>query len=231
MKCWCSGTLTDSFHLDYKQCVFCGTFVSKKTTPDNYYDFESYWHDKQVNEYNFPTIEQRAKDDFNNRIPFWWSFIKNFNINSVLEIGGARGGFLSHCKKKGIKDCLGIEITEETCEFARKTFELEMVCGKFPSVVIDRKFDLVCGFDVFEHLSDPFHSLQKMKFLSNKYIMLQIPCYRREGLSFPHFHGEEHLFIFTETSIQFLFKSCGIRVHSFVKGAFEQDITIIGELI
>jgi 2-polyprenyl-3-methyl-5-hydroxy-6-metoxy-1,4-benzoquinol methylase len=228
-KCWCGHSLSESFHPEYKTCVCCGTFISKKNTPSGYYDFQTYWHDKQINEYRFPPIEQRAQDDFTNRIPFWWYNIKDYNIKSVLEIGGAHGGFLHYCKQHGIEDCMGIEISEETCEYARKIFNLSMVCGEFPNVDINKRFDLVCGFDVFEHLTDPVKSLQKMKELG-KYIMLQTPCYRGEGMNFPHFHGEEHLFIFTENSIRRLFTQMNIKVKTIVLGAFAYDITIVGEI-
>lgn len=227
-KCWCGGSLVDCFHVDYLQCVSCGMFVSKKTTPEGYYGFQSYWHDKQINEYGFPSIEQRAVNDLKDRIPFWWDLIKGLKIKSVLEIGGAHGSFLSHCRSLGVSKCLGVEITEETCSFARKTFDLDMVCGKFPDVDINDHFDLVCGFDVFEHLDNPVKALNKMKSLGN-YVMMQIPCYRGEGMSFPHFHGEEHLVIFTEDSIKSLFSFCGLEIMTKVRGAFPQDITIVGK--
>ena len=227
MKCWCNTDMQNSFHPDYFLCPYCGTFVSKEKPKEDYYDFKKYWYDKQQ-EYNFPSIEQRAIDDFNNRIPFWGEQLKKLpKLLSVLEIGGGHGGFLRYCKEQGFEKCVGIEITEETCNFARKTFGVEMICGEFPYIDIAGQFDLVCGFDVFEHFMEPEKALYKMTELG-KYIMIQIPCYRGERMTFCHFNRGEHMFIFNEKSILSLFESVDIKIIHMIKGAFHQDLTIIG---
>lgn len=228
MRCWCGGYTIKSFHEDYEQCTFCGSFVCKEQTPENFYDFQTYWHDRQINKYGFPAIEERAKADFFNRIPYWWDIMKNFHVHSVLEIGCGHGGFLHYCKKQGVQRCLGVEVSEDTCDFARKTFDLPILCGTFPNVPIQDTFDFVCSFDVLEHLPNPELSLQEMSKLG-KYVMIQTPCYRKEGKSFPHFNKEEHLFIFTEESIKILFDNAGLNIITSCRGAFHHDITIIGE--
>lgn len=228
MKCWCHTDLENSFHPDYFVCPYCGTFVSKLEPKDDFYNFDFYWHEKQTKGYGFPAIEERAKVDFFDRIPFWWNQIKMLEIKSVLEIGAGHGGFLYYCKKQGVERVLGVEISEGTCEFARQTFDIEMIKGNFPSVAIEEKFDIVCGFDVFEHLLDPVRSLHYLASLG-KYIMLQIPCYRGEGAGFCHFNSREHMFIFNELSILRLFDSAGIKILSKTNGAFHQDLTIVGE--
>jgi 2-polyprenyl-3-methyl-5-hydroxy-6-metoxy-1,4-benzoquinol methylase len=228
MKCWCNHDTQSCFHPDYEICVFCGTFVSKKNTPDDFYSFKNYWHDRQLNKYGFPPIEQRAKNDFMDRIPFWYENIKELPIKSVLEIGGAHGGFLHYCKIRGIGKCTGIEIDKDTCKFAEESFGLDMICGEFPNIEINEQYDLVCAFDVLEHFKNPYVSLLKMKLLGNK-VMIQTPCYRKEGLNFPHFNAEEHLFIFTETSLILLFRGAGLHITKSIKGFFANDITLIGE--
>jgi SAM-dependent methyltransferase len=227
MKCWCNTDVENSFHPEYFICPVCKTFISKKEVRESYYDFDYYWHEKQVSDYGFPTIETRAKTDFFDRIPFWFDQLKGIAFNSVLEIGAGHGGFLYYCKKNGIDRCVGIEISEGTCEFAKKTFGLEMLKGNFPYMNIEEKFDLVCGFDVFEHISEPVKALYKMKSLG-KYIMLQIPCYRGENTGFCHFNSGEHMYIYNEQSILKLFDYVNMKVIHSVKGAFHQDITIIG---
>lgn len=228
MKCWCEGKVVSSFHPEYVRCLGCGTFVSIKQTEPGYYDFNTYWHTLQTEKYGFPPIEQRAKDDFNNRIPFWGEQLKSISdCKSILEIGCGPGGFLYYCKKHGFGNCVGIEISEGTCDFVRKTFGLNMICGNFPDVDINEKFDIVCGFDVLEHFQDPLKALAVMQLLG-KYVMIQTPCYREEGLSFSHFHAGEHLFIFNENSIKLLFDIIGLKIISSVQGAFPGDITVIG---
>ena len=229
MKCWCGCVNFQGFHPDYKRCVNCGTFVTDKQPESGLYDFSNYWHSRQTGKYGFPPIEQRAKDDFYNRIPFWWDQLKTLpKLTSILEVGSAHGGFLQHCKDNGFTRCVGVEISEDTCSFARKTFDVDMICGEFPNIQIGELFDIVCGFDVLEHLSNPLKALIKMRLLGD-YIMIQTPCYRNEGLSFPHFQADEHLFIFTEDSLRLLFGMLNIPIIHSVKGAFPNDIFVIGK--
>jgi len=227
--CWCGCETVDSFHPEYSQCVFCGTFVSKKSTKPEYYDFDYYWQKR--GRPNYVPIEQRAILDFGDRIPFWGEQLKAMpECTSILEIGSCHGGFLHHCKDLGCVRRVGVEISEGTCEFARKTFGVEMICGEFPNVEINEKFDVVCGFDVLEHFPEPLVALKKMKALG-KYVMIQTPCYRGEELDFPHFNSDEHLFIFNEQSIKLMFSMAESSIIFLVKGTFPWDITIVGEVL
>lgn len=228
MKCWCGESNLRGFHPDYMQCTYCGTFVSTKTREKDLYSFETYWHDRQTKKYGFPPIEQRAKDDFGNRIPFWWNRLVALPpMTSILEIGAGHGGFLSHCKQHDFTRCVGVEISENTCQFARDTFGVEMICGDFPDVDIPGEFDVVCAFDVLEHIPDPIKALTKMKEMGT-YTVIQTPCYRGEGLSFPHFQADEHVFIFTDVSIKILIESVGLKILTSVRGAYTNDICITG---
>lgn len=228
MNCWCGGILNDSFHKEYYRCSECETFVSKNKTPKDFYDFKNFWYKRQEEVNGHPNIEKRAELDFFNRIPFWWKQIKDLNIQSVLEIGCGHGGFLHYCKKNGINECTGIEISEGTCNFAREHFNLDIICGTFPNVDLKQSYDLICCFDVLEHLEDPVLTLNKMKSLG-KYIMIQVPVYRGEK-KFKSFISVAHLFIFTEDSIKSLFSKENIKIISSCKGCFEEDITLIGEV-
>jgi SAM-dependent methyltransferase len=205
----------------------CGTFTSEKSFNKDYYDFQEYWHNKQ-GQYGFPSIERRAQDDFGDRIPFWAYQLKYFpDAKSVLEIGAGHGGFLQHCRNNGFEKAIGVEVSPETCAFAKKMFGIEMICGEFPYIDMDYKFDLICAFDVIEHLRNPIDAINKMSELSNG-ILIQTPCYRGEGNSFPHFHPDEHLFIFTDDAIKRLVGIGGFSIVTSARGAFNWDITIIG---
>jgi len=230
MNCWCGSETVNSFRADYKQCPSCGTFVSIKQPDSDFYSFDYYWHTRQTEEYGFPPIEQRAIDDFGNRIPFWGKLLFSIlpNIKSVLEVGSCHGGFLHFCSLEDANRCLGIEIAEETCEFARKTFGVDMLCGSFPDVDIDERFDVVCGFDVLEHFLNPLKALAKMKSLGD-YVMIQTPCYNGEGSQFTHFNEKEHLFVFTDKAIRLLFSKVGLSIIYVGPAYYLQDIIIIGK--
>jgi 2-polyprenyl-3-methyl-5-hydroxy-6-metoxy-1,4-benzoquinol methylase len=230
-KCWCENDVIESQFKDYLQCSYCKTFVSTKDLEPNFYNYANYWHDRQVNYYGFPPIEQRAIDDFGNRIPFWGKLLEIIpERNSILEVGAAHGGFLHYCKNNGIERCVGIELTEEACEFAKKKFNVEMIWGDFPNIQINEKFDIVCGFDVFEHFQEPFKALMRMKELG-KYIMIQTPGYTDGVKDFPFFQADEHLFIFNEKAIKLIFSIAGISIIYFGEGAFTGDMLLIGRVM
>ena len=228
MKCWC-GNDKMVYHRPfpgYSQCSACGTFIS--TDPPLDYDFLTYWHDRQ-RKGGMPEIEQRAVEDFHNRIPWWWSVIKDVKPQSVLEIGCGHGGFLNYCMNHDVSRCVGIEISKQTCDFARKRFDTEVICGSFPEIAqteIKERFDVVCAFDVLEHVADPLGFLTAMGNLGG-HVVIQTPMYCGEK-DFPHFHPGEHQFIFNDHSLPALFDKAGIKIQYVVRGAFQYDVTIIG---
>jgi SAM-dependent methyltransferase len=176
-------------------------------------------------------VQERSVLDFEDRIPFWYQQLCQTSLKqSILEIGCSHGGFLKYCRDNGFKRCVGVELNEGTCDFARNTFNIEMICGDFPDVEINEKFDIVCGFDLLEHLSDPLKALRKMASLSNKYVMIQIPVYSDEELSaYPYFDAGIHLFLLSEKAIGQLFGLAGIKIILSVPGAFRKNLTMIGE--
>jgi SAM-dependent methyltransferase len=233
MKCWCGcGDLVRSFHPDYWICSKCETFVSKKgANPVELYTKDYYW-DVHQKEMGFPNIEGRSVSDFKDRIPIWYESLKGSpGRMSILEIGCGHGGFLSYCIHHGFSRVVGVEIDPKVCSYAMNRFRhIEILSGVFPNVAISGTFDYVVGFDVLEHFPNPVESLLTMRKLMNPHgrVVIQTPWYRGEGNGFVHFHGEEHLFIYTEESVRKLFTKCGFRITHFKQGVFHQDMTITG---
>ena len=84
LKCWCGGRLSKSVHAAYSRCIDCGTFVLKKQLASkqlkDFYTFEGYWHTRAVKVKHFPPIEQRAVNDFNDRIPVWFDLLRQLDL-------------------------------------------------------------------------------------------------------------------------------------------------------
>lgn len=223
-KCLCgSGNLKASVHDEYYLCNECGSLVSIKPRNIQRYDFVG-----ALKEH----IIERAVLDFYDRIPFWYNELQKIPLrNSVLEIGCSHGGFLKYCRERGVVKWVGIELNEELCQYARDTFNIEMICADFPDMEINEKFDIVCGFDLIEHLENPLAGLKKMAELG-EYIVIQIPIYSGEALKdFPYFDAGVHLFIPSEKAINLLFKLAGLELVSSVQGAFRKNLTMIGKVI
>jgi len=238
VRCWCNGQLKESVHPLYGQCQDCGTLVLKKQLTKEqlkeFYAFDRYWHNEQVNVSGHPPIEQRATDDFGNRIPVWYQIMRKFKpeVQNLLEIGCAHGGFLHYCRERGVENVVGVEPDEKTCEFARKHFNLPyIVSGLFPDVSLPfEKFDGVTGFDIIEHFLDPLRAMRKVADLLNDdgIYFFQIPCYRDQGREWVQFRPNEHIFLYNPASIQQLFHRAGLGVMEILSGYFPDDIFIIG---
>jgi len=222
-KCLCgSQDLKASVHDEYYLCNECGSLVSVKPRNIQRYDFSGVLKKH---------IIERSYLDFADRIPFWFNELKKIPLNdSVLEIGCSHGGFLYYCNAFGFSRCVGVELNEELCQYVRDTFNIETICADFPDVEIDEKFDIVCGFDLIEHLENPLAGLKKMAELG-KYVVIQIPIYSGEALDyFPYFDAGVHLFIPSKKTINKLFDLAGLELISCVDGAFKQNLTMIGKV-
>jgi len=230
--CWCGGDLKTGPHPEYGECKVCGTLVALNQPDDlkKQYGFVSYWHENMLN-VGQPAIEQRSKDDFKNRISHWYNLIRSFQptSSSIFEVGCAHGGFLHYCLEHGFQHAHGCEVDPETCEFARKKFNLPVVIpGLFPHVSkVDAlaKYDAICGFDVIEHFEYPMAALNTMREMMHEgsYLYLQSPWYRGEGEKWPQFNFKEHLFMFNEKSLAAILSVSGLKLVKFQPGIFAYD--------
>lgn len=222
-KCFCGGPLLKEGIGDYHRCSSCQSWVCLAEPPqfEDYYSFEDYWH-KHQNDLGFPSIEERAKEDFDNRIPFWYELLPE-GTTSILEIGCAHGGFLKYCKDRGVPIVLGMEPSDKTCQYARRTFGISMLCGIFPEVFPNFRFDVVCAFDVMEHCPDPIKFLATMKKIS-KTMMIQVPSDGEQ-----HMKSQEHLYLFSKPGLYWLAEKAGVSVKIMKPGAFVGDIIFVGE--
>ncbi len=236
-RCWCGGILSNSIHKEYLQCQNCSTFISiNQPSQDElkkFYTFDDYWHNYVTGKFNYPSIEERAEIDLRDRIPIWFKILKKFkpNADSILEIGCAHGGFLYFCKENGVKNVVGVEVDPKTCEFARNKFKLEnIIPGLFPDVKLPlEKFDIIVGFDVLEHFTDPIKALKTVKRLLKEdgICIFQTPCYNGEGQNWLQFKPEEHLFLFSRQNIFLLFDRAGLDVFEILPGIIKEDMFVV----
>jgi SAM-dependent methyltransferase len=108
-------------------------------------------------------LSTRAEEDFRR-------FISPFNnkYNSLLEIGCAKGHLLALARDNGWT-VAGIEISPFASNTAREKFKLDVYTGNVDNVSFrDRRFDLIVGFDVIEHVADPIQFLGCLKKLLNQ---------------------------------------------------------------
>jgi predicted TPR repeat methyltransferase len=236
-KCWCGGTPGPSVHPLYGSCTSCGTQVLlRQLTADELKSFysEGYWHEFVQNAYNLPAIEERAVNDFYDRLPHYFRMLLRYTRlpESLLEIGCSHGGFLYFCLKNGVRFADGIEVDANICAFARQRFGLPSVIpGFFPDVALPRqRYDVVAGFDVLEHFINP---IEVMSAVSDKIgetgiCFFLTPCYRGEDQTWDRFRPDEHTFLYTDASVRELYNRSGLEVIDLIPGLYSQDMFIIG---
>ena len=84
-----------------------------------------------------------------------------FNSTSVLEVGGGNGFILDALSEIGLTDFLEVEPSQDAYSKASN-----LVKGKFQlamfdeNLKVDKKFDLIISFHVFDHLADPSNFLK-----------------------------------------------------------------------
>jgi SAM-dependent methyltransferase len=75
----------------------------------------------------------------------------------VLDIGCGRGEQLRAAIDEGVKEALGLEISEEMAAYARDTYGVEVLCETVEvfAAHTDRPFDAIFLSAVLEHVHDP----------------------------------------------------------------------------
>lgn len=82
----------------------------------------------------------------------------------VLDIGTAGGAFLDAANKYGY-DVVGLEPSKYLVEQGKKR-GLKIIQGTLDTNTLEpHSFDMVCLWDVIEHLTDPHHALEKIRSL------------------------------------------------------------------
>jgi len=74
--------------------------------------------------------------------------------DTLLEVGCGRGYFLRHIEDK-VGTAIGLELNREA--MAQKVCRSQVLAAKLEELALDptRQFDVICSFQVLEHLPDP----------------------------------------------------------------------------
>lgn len=80
--------------------------------------------------------------------------------DQVLEIGAGNGYFLDKLRSQGFSDLTGLEISTDAVNHCRaKGFQ--MIQSPIEQWSTDLKYDVICSFQIFEHLPNVDESLRK----------------------------------------------------------------------
>lgn len=230
-SCWCGNTNLQPFSADYLHCPVCETLVlahmpqpEALLVADDERDlYGKQYYETLVSHFGYPPLEQRAREDLAERCLYWLRALLKYKLPpaNILELGCAHGGFVALTRAAGFQST-GLELSPWLVEFARKAFDIPVLEGPVESQQIaPASLDVVALMDVIEHLNDPLqtiqHCLQLLK--PDGLFLLQTPHYH-EGKTFEQMTAEgdrfleqlkpdQHLYLFSKSSIQLLFQQAG----------------------
>lgn len=144
-------------HFRIVQCISCGLVYSNPILSEDeiteLYRNSGFIHELQLNNMVADYLEQL--DGTSALLP---------SKENLLEIGCANGYFLKKAKEYGFKNVYGIEpsraaYSQTPEEILPNIINDELRSGLFP----DEHFDLICFFQVFDHIVDPNWFLQTVR--------------------------------------------------------------------
>lgn len=96
----------------------------------------------------------------------------------ILNIGIATGATTEMLSKFG--NVTSLEYDEDCCQFVKETLDIPVVHGSILSLPFeDGEFDLVCAFDVIEHVEDDKLAVAEMKRVCSKngFVFVTVPAF------------------------------------------------------
>ena len=145
----------------------------------------------------------------------------------LLDIGCGYGTFIKIANKSGW-EVAGIELSTDACEYIRKKLKLKVYNIDISDInLIKERFDLICMWNVLDHLIDPLGALLKIKGLleENGLIYIRVPNFQyhytayRIGKILEQLINNDfavkttifHIYCFTSKTLSFILKRAGFK--------------------
>ncbi|OAI09646.1 hypothetical protein A1359_18705 [Methylomonas lenta] len=195
---------------------------------------KKYWLDHQSQDLDFPDIHSRARNDLTERNLHWLKTCLKYCLPpaKILELGCSHGSFVALLSQAGY-DASGVEMSPWVVEFGQKTFGVPISIGPVEYLDIPPgSLDAIALMDVLEHFSDPVatmtHCLKLLK--PEGMLLIQTPQFT-EGMNYAELvetngafleqlKSDEHLYLFTKSSVTFLFQQLGAEYIQFEPAIF-----------
>ena len=153
----------------------------------------------------------------------------------LLEIGCSAGMFLFHIKKY-VREIIGIDYDSKAANFASKKCSCQVFNTDIENTTLkEQTFDIICMFQVLEHIKDPYRFFEKYKkyLKPNGIIYVEVPnlhdvliyAYNLPNHYNFYFHSA-HLWYFTAKSLKILTKKARFDGQIY----FTQDYNILNHM-
>ena len=152
------------------------------------------------------------------RVKILKNFLQKKKKYRVLDIGCSTGFFIEKANKLGWKTT-GLELNPSAVNFAKKR-GLNVINEDFLKSKFNHKFDVICAFDVLEHLFDPMKIIKKAykDLKSGGLLFVYVPNWQSAtrlllGEKNSHFiWPTHHLTYFTPTTLKNFFLKANFEV-------------------
>lgn len=143
-------------------------------------------------------------------------------VYNVLEIGCATGEFLvelQNAAEPSILKCWGVEPSEKAVQFAKETYDLNVLQGELLSVEIPKPMDLILMWHSLEHIHNINDTLQKIHRILKEDGLLCVAMPNLQSLDAQHYcehwvayDAPRHLYHFSPITFGKLLKQHGFEI-------------------
>ena len=173
-KLWGSNNVVKLFskkNFDYYECQDLGTiFANPRPKPSVLKKFYSnsksneFWY----KEFYLPKLKNRILKSIVPKVNHLTKNFENYKNKKILDVGCGAGFFLTELKKKWKYSKLyGLEPSLTMSKEVLKK-DIKVFCNTIERFKKNNYFDVVCCFELFEHMYDPFLFLKKINKLLKK---------------------------------------------------------------
>ncbi|WP_204787496.1 class I SAM-dependent methyltransferase [Paenibacillus oryzisoli] len=239
----------DNFSEKYKKCRECQTLINTPRKNEVFYEVENdeddfygkkYWTGHQVDNYGYPNIFQRSRQDLTGRCLYWLRKVMEYKgtPGKTLEIGSGPGAFVQMLKSVGF-EAKGLELSPWVANYGRNYHGVEIINSKIEDVSENMELkDIVVMMDVLEHFTDPVESMRHtLSVIKNDgIIVIQTPCYNHMSYEemiatndpfLIQLKDQEHLYLFSTKAVTMLLESYGFKYINFIDPLFPYDMFLI----
>ena len=189
-----------------------------------------------------PSVQKAYDEQYDKKLQKWRdlaAFHKANNLrevcgdiefNRVLDIGAGEGAVLNHFQDWPQKNELyAVEISNSGLDLLKQRKLNNLVEAKwFDGYSIpypDKHFDLTILSHVLEHVEFPRAVLREMARVS-KYQAIEIPCdyFPNADQKVEHFTSYGHINIYSPTTLRFLLKAEGFKIHRDLLSCIAQEV-------
>lgn len=235
----CDNSKFVEYTSELEKCISCGLIVAKhiptfdelkKLYEQEYFfgmEYSDYKADRLALEKNFRVRTRFLKPYLHKK-------------SRVVEVGCAYGYFLNMIQDE-VAWHKGYDVSEEGIDYAKKELNLNAHSGDFldDKTVKSDSVDLVCMWDVVEHLGEPEKYIKKSSNLLKKggalclttgNIGAFVP--RKRGEKWRMIHPPTHIYYFDTDSITKLLERYGLKVTSIRhKATYRNTGSVFNQLI